>query len=158
MKAATVTQIKKDLKFRSNDELIELCLRLSKFKKENKELLTYLLFEAEDEEGFIKSIKTHVDLQFEVINTTKFYYIKKSIRKILREIKKYIRYSKKKETEVELLLYFCEKLKVFKPSIHKNTTLVNLYERQIDFIFKKITALHEDLQYDYKKEIEDLHL
>jgi len=53
MKTATVTQLKKELKHHSQAELIALCLRLSKFKKENKELLTYLLFET-DEDLFIQ--------------------------------------------------------------------------------------------------------
>ena len=33
------------------------------------------------------------------------------------------RYSKKKETETELLLYFCRKLKDFKPSISRTCAL-----------------------------------
>ena len=48
MKAATVSRIKKDISIKNHDELVELCLRLAKFKKENKELLTYLLYEADD--------------------------------------------------------------------------------------------------------------
>ena len=149
MKAATVVQIKKELKHRNPDELLQLCLRLARFKKENKELLTYLLFEADHEEGYIETVKAEVDEQFELINTASFFYIKKSVRKILRSIKKYIRYSGNKETEVALLLYFCETLRDFSPSIKRNTTLTNLYERQLVFIAKKIDALHEDLQYDY---------
>lgn len=149
MKAATVSQLKKELQHRKPEELLELCLRLSKFKKENKELLTYLLFEADNEEGYIQTVKEEVDEQFEGINTNSFFYIKKSVRKILRTIKKYIRYSGNKETEVVLLLYFCDKLKEFKPSIRRNVTLMNLYERQLLFIEKKIALLHEDLQYDY---------
>ncbi|MCB0467994.1 MAG: hypothetical protein KDC64_07270, partial [Aequorivita sp.] len=141
---------------RSTQELLELCLRLSKFKKENKELLTYLLFESEDEAAFIQSIKAKIDEDFETINTKTFFYIKKSVRKILRELKKFIRYSQNKETEVELLLYFCEKLKYFKPSIKRNTTLSNLYNRQIDYISKKVETLHEDLQYDYRLELNEL--
>src|SRR5690606_9488720 len=156
MEAATLKEIKTELNHRSTQELLELCLRLSKFKKENKELLTYLLFESADEEAFIQSIKDKVDTDFETINTKTFFYIKKSIRKILRELKKFIRYSKNKETEVELLLYFCVKLKDFKPSIKRNTTLTNLYNRQIDYISKKVKTLHEDLQYDYKLELEEL--
>ena len=100
---------------------MQLCLRLSKFKKENKELLTYLLFEAHDESGYIETVKAEIDAQFETINTTSYFYIKKSVRKILRNIKKFARYSLKKETEAELLLYFCDKLKDFKPSIRNNT-------------------------------------
>ena len=156
MKPATVKQLKDELKYLSNDELVNLCLRLSRFKKETKELLSYLLFEANNESGYIEGIKQEVDEQFELINTNSYFYIKKSVRKILRTIKKYNRYSLKKETEVELLLYFCKKLKEFKPSIKRNVTLTNIYNRQIDFIKKKVTALHEDLQYDYQLELEGL--
>ena len=34
--------------------------------------------------------------------------------------------------------------------------MVNLYQRQLDLIRKKIMTLHEDLQYDYTQEIEAL--
>ena len=156
MKAATVSQLKKELTYRSPEELLELCLRLSKFKKENKELLTYLLFESLDEEEYIRNIKSEIDLEFKAINTENFFYIKKSVRKILRNIKKYSRYSLKKETEAELLLYFLAKLKEMRPSITRNTTLVNLYKRQLTTVRKLVSSLHEDLQYDYQEELEEL--
>lgn len=156
MKAVSVVTIKKELKHRSTEELMELCLRLSKFKKENKELLTYLLFESHDEPGYIETVKVEIEQQFEDINTTSYFYIKKSVRKILRNIKKYARYSLKKETEVELLLHFCTVLKDFTPSIFKNATLINIYERQILLIKKIVSTLHEDLQYDYNLELEKL--
>jgi len=111
MKAVTVRELKKELNHLSQSEIVELCLTLSKFKKENKELLTYHLFEASYEEGYIESVKLEIDEQFNTVNTKTYYFIKKSVRKILRMIKKYNRYSKKKETEIELLLYFCKKLK-----------------------------------------------
>jgi len=156
MKAVSVVTIKKELKHRSTEELLELCLRLSKFKKENKELLTYLLFESHDEQGYIEKVKEEIDKQFEAINTNSYFYIKKSVRKILRNIKKYARYSLKKETEVELLLHFCTVLKDFKPSMSKNVTLLNIYERQIALIKKIVSGLHEDLQYDYQVQLEAL--
>lgn len=156
MKAVSVVTIKKELQHRSPDELMQLCLRLSKFKKENKELLTYLLFEAHDETGYIETVKSEIDEQFEMINTNSYFYIKKSVRKILRNIKKYARYSLKKETEAELLLYFCQKLKVFKPNIRSNTTLINIYNRQLTLIEKLVSAMHEDLQYDFGLEIAEL--
>lgn len=156
MKAVSVNQLKKELVTCTSDELVELCLRLSKFKKENKELLTYLLFESSDESGYVESIKTEIDLQFNNINTNSFHYIKKSVRKILRLIKKFSRYSLKKETEVELLIYFCFKLQNFTPSIKKNITLINIYSRQLLYIKKIVSTLHEDLQYDYQLQIEDL--
>ncbi|VXD13132.1 hypothetical protein [Marinoscillum sp. 108] len=149
MKAATVSEIKRELKTKTTEELSELCLRLSKFKKENKELLTYLLYEAADEESYIQSVKTEMDDQFEEINITSYYFIKKSVRKILRTVKKYIRYSPHKTTEVELLIYFCSSLKEMSPSISRNVTLQNLYDRQLTMIRKKVSTLDADLQYDY---------
>ena len=156
MKSATVKQLKDELKNINQVELAELVLRLSRFKKENKELLTYLLFEAHNEEGYIETVKQEVDEQFELINTNSYFYIKKSVRKILRIIKKFARYSQKKETEVELLIYFCYKLKDFTPSITNNVTLTNIYLRQILLIKKIVSTLHEDLQYDYNLALEEL--
>ncbi|MBK5209384.1 MAG: hypothetical protein JJE44_07755 [Flavobacteriaceae bacterium] len=156
MKAVTIKELKTELSHYSQKDLMELCLRLSKFKKENKELLTYLLFESSNEDGYINSIKLEIDEQFELVNTKTYYFIKKSVRKILRTVKTAIRYSKKKETEIELLLYFCKKLKDFKPSIKNSTVLKNLFNREIDSIKKKMLVLHEDLQYDYELELEKL--
>ena len=155
MKTATVTQLKKELKHHSQAELIALCLRLSKFKKENKELLTYLLFET-DEDLYIQSVKKEISTLFYEINTSSYYFIKKSIRKILRNTKKYIRYSQKKETEIELLLHFNSELKKVKKPIARNVTLQNIFDRQLITIKKSILKLHEDLQYDYNVELEEL--
>ena len=156
MKPSSLKEIKTELNHRSQSELLELCLRLARFKKENKELLTYLLFEANDEEAYIQSIKNDIDEQFENINRKSYFFIRKSVRRILKNIKKFIRYSKKKETEVELLLYFCNKLKNFKPTIKKSVQLQNSYKRQIALIRKIVETLHEDLQYDYNLMIEEL--
>lgn len=150
MKAVTVKKIKEELQHRSTSDLIELCLRLSKFKKENKELLTYLLFESHDEEGYIESVKAQIDELFRQINTSSFYYIRKSVRKILTLTKKHIRYSKKKETEVVLLLHFCTHLLHFKPSISHSPRLQNIYRSQLLLAKKAMATLHEDLQYDYQ--------
>lgn len=156
MKTASVKELKTELKDCSNSELVELVLRLSKFKKENKELLTYLLYMASDEDAYISGIKIEVEQLFKEINTSSYYFMRKSIRKILRIVKTYIRYSKKKETEVELLLYFCKQLKGLRPLIVRNTTLKNLFERQVLSIEKIVSTLHEDLQYDFAVELQKL--
>jgi hypothetical protein len=156
MKAVALPEIKKELKTLSSQEIEALCLRLARFKKENKELLTYLLFESHNETGYIETVKSYMDDEFELINTNSYFYIRKSVRKILRNVKKFIRYSQKKETEVELLLYFCEKLKDFKPSMKRSTQLYNMYKRQIVLVKKTVAKLHEDLQYDYNLILEEL--
>ena len=157
MKAATVIQLRKELETLDEYYLRELCLRLARFKIENKELLTYLLFESEDEDFYVNGIKEQVDKLFEEINKKSYFYIKKSVRKILRLLKKYARYSNSKETEVELLIYYCYNLKTLKPSISNNLTLTKIFLKQIENIEKKIIKLHEDLQFDFRERLKQLH-
>jgi hypothetical protein len=156
MKPVTVTILKKELKEHTHQELIEICLKLAKFKKENKELLTYALFDSRDEDQYIREIKAEIDVEFSKLNHDSLYYVKKSIRKILRLLKKYIRYSKKKETEADVLLYFCSKLKELKPSHKRSLQMINIYDRQLAMAKKAISTLHEDIQYDFILELENL--
>jgi hypothetical protein len=156
MKSATIHEIKQELLKVKPAQLVELCLRLGKFKKENKELLTYLLFEEHDESGYISGIKKEIDEQFAAINLSQLYFAKKSLRKIVRIINKYCRYSGSKQTEVELRIYFCVQLKESGIQIDRNPVINNLYLSQLKKINTVLSTLHEDLQYDYLKEMEEL--
>ena len=153
MKAATINELKQELNAVPPAKLLEICLRLAKYKKDNKELMTYLLFEASDEAGYINSVKHDMEEQFGNINKSNLYFAKKGLRKILRTTGKYIRFTGSKQTEVELLLHFCKLLVNSGIAIRKNTALKNLYEAQLKKIGKVISTLHEDLQYDYLKEL-----
>ncbi len=156
MKPASIKQIKDELKERAPSELLELCLRLGKFKKENKELLTYLLFEANDEAEYVRTLKEEMDEAFDDVNRKSYYLIKRGIRKILTTIKKQIRYSNSKETEVDLLIHFLKNMCQFSPTYKRSKILKNTYARQTDFVEKRIAALHEDLQYDYNLRMGEL--
>lgn len=156
MKTATVHELKQELQSVAPARLLELCLRLAKFKKENKELLTYLLFESHDEEAYINSVKEIIDEGFANLPDAGIYLVKKSLRKILRITNKYIRYTGSKQAEAELLIYFCTRLKNSGIDIRKSTVLVNLYQQQLKKIQAAVSALHEDLQYDYRREMEGL--
>jgi hypothetical protein len=156
MKPATITELKKELKYRSQEQLVDYCLAMARFKLESKELLTYLVFESENEVTYIESVKDYITNSFQEINTLNYHYIKKTVRKILRQTKRFIRYSKKKETEAELLIYFCKVLGEMKPSYKRNTVLTNTYNKQLELAQKAIAKVHEDLQYDYNLMIEDL--
>ena len=158
MKAASVNEIKQELKDLNPAQLAELCLRLARFKKENKELLTFLLFEAHDLSGYIDSVKQQMDENFAEINTSNIYFAKKTLRKILRIANKYIRYTGSKEAEVEILLHYLTSFKGVKLSWHKSTALTNLYNAQIKKIKAAIDTMHEDLQYDYLQSVERLVL
>jgi hypothetical protein len=156
MKAATINELKKELSALPPKQLIEMCLRLAKYKKESKELLTYLIFESDNESDYILAIKSDMDVQFEELNMDNYYYAKKGLQKIVRTISKYIKYSGIKSTEIDVLMYFCQKMKATGIKIHYNPVIENLYNRQINKIKKSISTLHEDLQFDYQQEIEQL--
>lgn len=156
MKSATIHEIKEELSTLKPAKLVELCLRLGRFKMENKELLSYLLFEAHDEQGYVAGIKKEIDEHFAAINLSQLYFAKKSLRKIARIINKYCRYSGSKQTEVELRIYFCTQIKESGIPIDRNPVINNLYLSQLKKIHSVLATLHEDLQYDYRREVNEL--
>jgi len=156
MKPATVQEIKKELNTLNTEALVELCLRLARFKKENKELLTYLLFNAGNEQAFVAAIKKEIDSQFGEMNQSHVYYAKKSLRKILRLINKYCRYSSLTETEVDIRIHFCAILKDSQIPVRRDKVISKLYQAQLNKIKILIGSMHEDLQYDYERLVKEL--
>lgn len=156
MKPASLPELRKELKARDVDEIMQICLRLARFKKDNKELLTYLLFDADNEAGYIEEIKYEIDDLMGEMNTSHIYYAKKSLRKIMRNLNKYIRYSGNKQTEVEILLYFAKAMRDSPVNLNRSSVLSNMYDRLIVKIEKALKSLHEDVQLDYKHELAEL--
>ncbi|HXU28286.1 MAG TPA: hypothetical protein VN698_13730 [Bacteroidia bacterium] len=158
MKAVSLSELKKELQAIPNKELIELCAALAKYKKDNKEFLSYLLFEAHNKTAFVNEIKAEID---EHITTLKsqpnLYYVKKGLRKLLRSITKYSKYISDKATSADLLICFCSNLKQSDIPYHKSQLIVNMYEQQIKKINALVSSLHEDLQQDYSKDLENLY-
>ena len=156
MKAATIQEIKQEMQTLPPSRLVELCLRLGKFKKDNKELLSYLLFEAADEAVYIDAVKKEIDLEFEGLPKPNLYLTKKSLRKVLRTTAKQIRYTGSPQVEVELLTYFLRKLRRSGIPYQDSPVLVNMYKQQLKKIGAVVSGLHEDLQHDYRKAIQGL--
>ena len=155
MTTASLSELRRGINNIPLNDLPELCIRLARFKKENKELLSYLLFEADDEPEYIRKVKDEIDGEFKELSKATPYLTKKGVRKILAFTNQRIRYSGQKRTEVELLIYFAKKFKKEVPFRH-NITLKNIYLRQLQRIKKTISSLHEDLQFDYSEEIKKL--
>src|SRR6202012_5807894 len=156
MKAATIQEIKQELQTLPPSRLSELCLRLAKFKKDNKELLTYLLFEATDEAAYIAGVKKEIDLGFSELPKPNLYLTKKSLRKVLRTTARQIRYTGSPQAEAELLTYFCRKVRHSGIPLEDSPVLNNLYRQQLKKIRSVIATLHEDLQYDLLKALKGL--
>jgi len=158
MKPASVNEIKQRLKEIEKKELVEICQRLARFKKENKELLTYLLFEEDDLQGYIQNVKQEIDEGFLQVNLSNVYFAKKTIRKVLRIGNKHIRYTGSKTAEVEILLHYLTSFKGLNLHWQKSTALVNIYKAQLKKIEAAIASMHQDLQYDYRRELQRLQL
>lgn len=156
MKAASLSEIKKELLGQDESTVQELCMRLAKYKKENKELLTYLLFEAHNEPTYIENVKEELNVMFGELPATNLYLTKKVLRKILRFSNKQIRYSGIKLTELELRIYFCSKVKEIQIPLQPGTVLFNLYQQQLKKITGVLEKLPEDIQGDYERDISKL--
>ncbi len=153
MKAASINELKKELERKNNADLISYCLRLSKFKKENKELLTFLLFDADDISKYVEAVKLIIIDLFKEINFKHIYFAKKGIRKILRLANKFIRIAASRQAEAEILIQFCNSFKELPSSATRNKQLLKIYSTQVDKIEKALSILHPDLQYDLKKQL-----
>ena len=93
---------------------------------------------------------------FEDMNSSNLYFAKKSIRKVLRISNRHIRFTGPKQVEVELLLYFCELLFDSGLPLKKNKALFNLYNNQLKKAEKTVHALHEDIQFEYVRQMAKL--
>ena len=101
-------------------------------------------------------MQDETDELFTTINLSHLYFAKKTLRKIVRVINKYARYSGNKQTEIELRIYFCKKLNASGIPYERNTVISNLYDGQVKKIKTLLESLHEDLQYDYRKDVNAL--
>ncbi len=156
MKSSSLHILQKELKNYTANELLEFCIRLAKYKKENKELLTYLLFNASNETLYVKGIQEQLSILFDEINKQTAYTTKKGLQKIVRTMNRFINYSSQLTTELELRIFFCKKIKTERINIRASTVILNLYEREKNKINSCLEKLHEDLQFDFKQEIAEL--
>jgi uncharacterized protein YpuA (DUF1002 family) len=157
MQTASISEIKKELQTLHAAQLVELCTKIAKYKKDNKEFLNYLLFQTHDEAQFIDGVKQEMTELFAEMNRSNLYFAKKTIRKILRLANKNAKYSSRAGTNIELLVHFCKELDNTGIDFRKSTVLYNLYKAQLKKINESLSTLHEDLQYDYQKEIDLLN-
>lgn len=154
MNPASIDDIKNELKQLPPKKVLELTLRLARFKKENKELLTYLLFESHDEAGYIKMLQADMDEKFASIDPSPVSKAKKEYRKILRTINRQIKYIGSKAASVELLLYFSMKLKDQEKNLHQK--LQTIFLQQLSKAEKLLPLIEDDLQFDYRQKIDAL--
>jgi hypothetical protein len=143
--------IKKELQHLPNEQIAELCLRLARHKKENKELLAYLLFEAYDEPAFIEKVKGEIGFMFSQL-PAQSYLASKALRKILKLLSKYTKFMSSTGAEIEFLLNFCTNYLQYADRRTSYKPLRLILIRQLEKIRTLISKLHEDMQFDYSND------
>ena len=156
MEIKSLAELKRELSLMHPAALAGICIQLARYKKENKELLGYLLFDSNYEPGYILKVKAEIDGLFTELNRNNLYFTKKGIRKILKVTNRYIKYSPHKKTEAELRLHYITRLKESGVRMIPGTALGNLFDGQVDKISKAIETLHEDLRRDYTEELKQV--
>jgi hypothetical protein len=149
MQTASIAQLRKEMQHLSHPDLMNLCTKLLKFKKENKELLSYVLFESHDEQAFIAKIKLEIESMFDEVNTGSIFWAKKTLRKIARLLVKQTKFSGNATTAIELHIFFCQQLKQLPFNIFESSIVQTMYSNQLKKINKYMSSIHEDLQFDY---------
>jgi len=148
IEAYGLQDIKKELQHLKSGDLTALLLRLARYKKDNKELLAYLLFLADDEQGFIEQSKYEVSMMFYILPSIP-YHATKTLRKILRYVTKLSRFSASKNVEIELLVGFCNNYLEYVDRKVSYRPMRNIFIKQIEKVAKLINKQHEDIQADY---------
>ena len=114
-------------------------------------MLTYLLFDSESPLEYAQRVKLEIKMHFDELNIH-YYYSTKSLRKTLRLINKYSRFTKFKPGEIELLLHFSHLFVTIIPKETKHLPLLGLHHRSLAKAASLIKKIHEDLHYDYAAE------
>ena len=156
MRVASISEIKEELKSLPAATVLELCLRMARSKKENKELLTYLLFEAHDAGSYTGQLKKLIDEGLSGANKHNMYILKKNLRKVLRMVNKHLKFTGSKAAEAEVLLYFCQSMQQHHIPYKKSNAVANLYYGLHKKITTAISSLHEDLQHDFTRQLNEL--
>ena len=151
MLQAGLPEIKSELKSLSAKELMDIVQRLARFRKENKELISFLVFHEHDLAGYLDGVRMELDAAMLDVRPDRPYLAKKTIRKVLRIANKHIRFTGSKQAEAELLIHFCSLLQRSGIDLDRNPVIGNIYRNQLQKADKAIEALHEDLQFDLKR-------
>ncbi|TAF47108.1 MAG: hypothetical protein EAZ51_07060 [Sphingobacteriales bacterium] len=144
---------KKEIAKLDKQTLANICIRLAKYKSENKELLNYLLFYSYDNQPYIDTLKLDITKAFG-FTTQNEYTISRLLKNLLTHLNKHLKFIADKNLEAEILLAFCN---AFIEKIDMRGSyipLVQVLYRQLVKICKVVEKLDEDLQFDYQIQID----
>ena len=150
-----LSDLKKELLELNKLELIQLCLRVAKLKRENKELLAYLIFDADDPLFYAQKLKPEIKEVFEQ-PFQHAYYLTKSIRKVMRLITKYYRFTSNKQGETDLLIYLVEEFHQSWRYEYRYQALGKVIFRCLEKAQTNLKKIDEDFRADFEQPLAEL--
>jgi hypothetical protein len=156
MHSATIDTIKTELKQLPPRQLLDLLLRLARFKKENKELLTYILFESANESEYIEQVKKEIAEEMVEIDGLPAYQYKKQFRKLQRKINKPVKYIGSKSATAELYLHMFRMISEKKKTTYLAPFLEKAMQQYIVKIEKLLPGIEDDLAADLRKQLKQI--
>lgn len=156
MKIASLAEIKKELQHLSPKELIEVITDLSKFSTDNKLFLYFKLYGREQPDLFAEMVQEELINDFRNGNQRNAHYAKKSAQAVRRKLNKYLKFTKDKPTQIDLISFFCEMLYEYGYLMYRHPVIENLYLLQVGKVERLIGQMHEDLQFDYRDKVREL--
>ncbi len=155
MKAASIKQLRTEIGNLPPHKLAALTERLIKYKKDNKELASYIIFYEEDEAGFADDVETALEEQFGLINFKTAFFAKKGLRKMIRIANKFLRYTPNKSTQARIIMDVLSRLALIPASLKKNTQIKNMQVSLLKKLDDILLQVHQDERHDFEKQLKE---
>ena len=146
---------KKELHQLSKTELEAICLRFARFKKENKELLEFVLFHQGDPQAYADALKTDLADVFKSLTGANYSDAKK-LRKITKALNKHAKYMQNPTLEADLWIWFCYTYCYSLAAKSTAQVIRNFFAKAVIKVEKIQYKLHEDLAFDVAQELEKI--
>lgn len=104
----------------------------------------------------METVKENLESAFYSANHRNYYLAKKAAQSIRKLLNKNLKLTRDSNAKIELIAFFCEKMREFGYLDYRHPVIPNLYALQVRKIEKLIALLHEDLQFDYRELLERL--
>ncbi len=145
-------QQKKEITKLDAKTLADICIKLAKYKTENKEFLNYLLFHSYDNQPYIDELKLEINNTFSALKFNDYAHFK-LIKVLLLRINKHLKFIGDKNQEAEIVAQFCNTFMANVSVRSYYNGLIQILFRQFVRLQKIVGKLDEDLQFDYKDDI-----
>lgn len=151
----SLAALKKELGALDRTELVNICARLARYKKENKELLAYLLMYADDPMLYAEKVKPMLDEPFDAPYHSAWAFSKR-LRKALRSITKYQRFTGSLRGEAELSIYLLQRCDADWRAKVNHAGIQRIVLRTIAKTADLIQKMEEDYRSDYTEILNEL--